>query len=201
MIGRLYDLAGRRAERGALGERRAELLADLEGDVLEVGAGTGASLPHYRRARRVVALEPSEDMAGRIPGRIEEARVPVEIVHGTAEDLPFPDETFDAAVVILVLCSVAEPGRALAEIRRVLRPGGKLVVLEHVRGTGRTARWQDRLTPLHRRVTGNCHLNRETRGTLAAAGFDVSAVAPTTLPHAHPVARPAVQGVATRTSS
>lgn len=201
MIGWFYDLAGRRAERGELGRRRAELLGGLEGDVLEIGAGTGATLPHYRRASRVVALEPSEGMAKRLPPRARQARVPVEVLDGVAEHLPFPDESFDAAVSMLVLCSVENQAQALGELRRVLRPGGKLVLLEHVRGEGRLARLQDRLNPLHRKIAGNCHLNRETREAIRAAGFDVSAVAPTTLPHAHPLARPGVQGVAIKTSS
>jgi ubiquinone/menaquinone biosynthesis C-methylase UbiE len=201
VIGWLYDLLSRRAERAGLGERRHRLLADLEGDVVEIGAGTGASLPHYERAGRVVAVEPDPSMAKRLPERIAEARVPVEVRAGTAEALPFPDASFDAAVSTFVLCSVADPGAAVAEMRRVLKPGGKLVLLEHVRGDGRVARWQERLTPLHRKVFGNCHLNRDTLATVAAAGFDTAAVERTHLPGTHPLVRAGIQGVATKTSS
>ena len=201
MIGWIYDLLASRAERGGIGERRTRLLGELEGDIVEIGSGTGASLPHYSRARRVVAVEPDESMAKRLPARIEEATVPVEVVSARAQELPFPDESFDAAVAAFVLCSVEDPQAVLAEARRVLRPGGKLVLLEHVRGEGRVARWQDRLTPLHKRMAGNCHLNRDTRATVGAAGFDVGRVERTELPGTHVLVRPGIQGVATKTSS
>jgi ubiquinone/menaquinone biosynthesis C-methylase UbiE len=193
-------MAGR-AERRGIGDRRRMLLAGLEGDVLEIGSGTGASLPYYEGAARVVALEPDESMASRLPARVAEAQVPVEIVSASAEALPFPAESFDAAVSAFVLCSVENPAAVLGEVRRVLRPDGKLVLLEHVRGEGRTARWQHRLTPLHRKLAGNCHLDRDTKVSVAAAGFDVADVEPTQLPGTHALVRPGVQGVAIKTSS
>jgi ubiquinone/menaquinone biosynthesis C-methylase UbiE len=177
------------------------LLADLEGEVIEIGSGTGASLPYYERAGKVVAVEPDTSMAIRLPGRLQEANVPIEVVSARAQTLPFPDQSFDAAVAAFVLCSVEDPGAVLAEARRVLRPGGKLVLLEHVRGEGRIARWQDRLTPLHRKLAGNCHLNRDTRAAVAAAGFDTAGVERTELPGTHALVRPGVQGVAIKTSS
>jgi ubiquinone/menaquinone biosynthesis C-methylase UbiE len=201
VIGWIYDLLAGRAERAGIAERRHDLLAGLEGDVVEIGAGTGASLPHYELARRVVAIEPDASMAKRLPHRLEEAKVPVEVVTARAEKLPFPDESFDAAVAAFVLCSVDDPQAVLAEARRVLRPGGKLVLLEHVRGDGRTGRWQDRITPLHRKMAGNCHLNRDTRATVVAAGFDATAVERTHLPGTHALVRPGIQGVAIKTSS
>jgi ubiquinone/menaquinone biosynthesis C-methylase UbiE len=201
VIGWLYDFAGRRIEKGELGERRHELVGDLEGDVLEVGAGTGLNLPHYERANRVVAVEPDPSMAGRLRKRAPEAAVPVEIVAGTAEALPFDDESFATAVVTFVLCSVEDPQVALAEVRRVLEPGGRLVLLEHVRGEGRLARWQDRFTPLHRKVAGNCNLNRRTKDEVAAAGFDVADLRPVRIPGSHPLVRSGLQGVAIKTSS
>ena len=201
MIGWLYDLAGRRVEKGELGERRHGLVGDLEGDVLEVGAGTGLNLQHYERASRVVAVEPDPSMAGRLRKRAPEATVPVEIVAGTAESLPFEDESFETAVITFVLCSVEDPQAALAEVRRVLAPGGRLILLEHVRGEGRLASWQDRLTPLHRKVAGNCNLNRRTRDEVAAAGFDVAGLRPVRIPGSHPLVRSGLQGVAIKTSS
>jgi len=193
-------MAGR-AERAGIADHRRRLLADLEGDVVEIGSGTGASLPYYEQAGRVVAVEPDESMAKRLPAKIAEARVPVEVVSARAEQLPHPDESFDAAVFAFVLCSVDEPATVLAEARRVLKPDGKLVVLEHVRGDGRIARWQERLTPLHRRLAGNCHLDRDTRSAVEAAGFDVQQVERTQLPGTHALVRPGIQGVATKTSS
>jgi ubiquinone/menaquinone biosynthesis C-methylase UbiE len=201
VIGWIYDLLAGRAERAGIAERRHDLLAGLEGDVVEIGAGTGASLPHYELARRVVAIEPDASMAKRLPHRLEEAKVPVEVVTARAEKLPFPDESFDAAVAAFVLCSVDDPQAVLAEARRVLRPGGKLVLLEHVRGDGRTGRWQDRITPLHSKMAGNCHLNRDTRAIVEAAGFDATAVERTHLPGTHALVRPGIQGVAIKTSS
>jgi ubiquinone/menaquinone biosynthesis C-methylase UbiE len=201
VIGWLYDLAGRRVERGELGERRHALVAELEGDVLEIGAGTGLNLQHYERASRVVAVEPDPSMAGRLRKRAPEAAVPVEVVAGTAESLPFEDESFETVVVTFVLCSVEDPPAALAEVRRVLAPGGRLVLLEHVRGEGRLARWQDRLTPLHRKVAGNCNLNRRTRDEVAGAGFDVASLRAVRIPGSHPLVRSGLQGVAIKTSS
>lgn len=201
MIGWLYDfLADRSGQAGTL-ERRRALLASLEGEVIEIGAGTGRSLPFYERARRVVAIEPDESMAKRIELRLPEVRVPVEVVAGSAEALPFPDESFDAAVAAFVLCTIADPARALAEVHRVLRPGGQLALLEHVRGSDRLASWQDRLTPLHSRLAGGCHLNRDTLATVARAGFDVNGVEPVRLEEPIAIYRPGIQGVATRMSS
>ena len=201
MIGWLYDLAGRRVEKGELGERRHELLAELEGEILEVGAGTGLNLPHYERASRVVAVEPDASMARQLRKRAPQASVPVEIVSGSAESLPFRDASFGTVVVTFVLCSVDDPAVALGEVRRVLQPGGRLVLLEHVRGEGRLGRWQDRFTPLHRRAAGNCHLNRETKEAVAEAGFDAEGVHTTRIPGSHPLVRTGIQGVAIKTSS
>jgi ubiquinone/menaquinone biosynthesis C-methylase UbiE len=201
VIGWLYDLMAGRAERAGIADRRTELLAELKGEIIEIGSGTGASLPHYRQATRVVAVEPDESMASRLPARVAEASVPVEVITAQAEELPFPDGSFDAAVFAFVLCSVGDQRNAIAEARRVLKPGGKLVLLEHVRGEGRTARWQERLTPLHRKLAGNCHLDRDTLATVEAAGFDVREVERIELPGTHALVRPGVQGVATKTSS
>ncbi|MDQ3866011.1 MAG: class I SAM-dependent methyltransferase [Actinomycetota bacterium] len=201
MIGWLYDLLAERSERGGIEERRRALVADLEGDVLEIGAGTGRNIPHYRRAARVVAVEPDASMARALARRLPLASVPVEVVAASAEVLPFARESFDAAVLTFVLCSVSDPAQALAEVRRVLRPGAPLVLLEHVRGEGRLACWQDRLTPLHRRLAGGCHLNRDTRAAVAARGFDVAAVERTRLPASHRLVSPGIQGRAIKTSS
>lgn len=201
MIGWLYDLLASRAEERGIRDLRRQLVGGLEGEVLEVGAGTGLNLAQYERAARVVALEPDPSMAKRLPGRAAEAQVPVEVIAGSADAIPFPDETFDAVVATFVFCSVEEPKAVLDELRRVLKPGGRLVLLEHVRGEGGVARWQDRLTPLHRKLAGNCHLNRDTRATVAAAGFDATAVQPIHLPGTHKLVRPGVQGTAIKTSS
>ena len=201
MIGWLYDFASRSAEKAGLGERRRELVSGLEGTVLEIGAGTGLNLPHYERATRVIAVEPDQSMGRRLRKRAPEAKVPVEVVAGSAESLPYEDGAFDTVVVTFMLCSVSDPQTALTEIRRVLKPGGRLVLLEHVRGDARLARWQDRFTPLNRKVGGNCYLNRETKNEVGAAGFDVSDIHSVRIPGGNPLVRSGIQGVAIKTSS
>jgi ubiquinone/menaquinone biosynthesis C-methylase UbiE len=169
----LYDGLGAAAERGWMGRRRLRLLAGAAGSVLEIGGGTGANLPHYRDAGRVVVSEPDPFMRGRLRRKLARARVPVEVSESGAEDLPFRDGSFDAVVSTLVLCSVPNQEKALAEVRRVLRPGGRLLFIEHVRGEGSVARVQDRVLPLWSRLFAGCHPNRDTLGSIQAAGFEV----------------------------
>lgn len=167
----VYDTINSPVERQILGPRRAELVGELTGEVLDVGAGTGANLPHYRRAARVVAAEPDPAMRARLVARQGEATVPVEVSDAGAEALPFADARFDAAVCTLVLCTIGDPDRALTELRRVLKPGGRLVVLEHVRATDGLAAWQDRLAPLWSRLAAGCRPNRDTHAAIERAGF------------------------------
>ena len=166
-----YDPLTRALERAVLAEHRARLLDGLDGQVLDVGAGTGANLPYLRQASRVVAAEPDAAMRRRLAARLAQAAVPVELSSDPAEGLRYPDASFDAVVFTLVLCSVASPDRALAEARRVLRPSGRLIILEHVRGTGTLARWQDRVTPLWSLLNGGCHPGRDTAAAIERAGF------------------------------
>jgi ubiquinone/menaquinone biosynthesis C-methylase UbiE len=154
-----------------MGERRARLLADFAGEVLDVEAGTGVNLQQFRRATRVVAAEPDPAMRKRLVARLAEARVPVGVGDAVAEALPYPDACFETVVCTLVLCTVTDPDRALAEARRVLRPGGRLVVLEHARGSGQLARRQDRITPVWSRLVAGCHPNLDTRAAIERAGF------------------------------
>ena len=169
----LYDALGATAERGWMGRRRSRLLAGASGAVLEIGGGTGANLSHYRNAGRVVVSEPDPFMRGRLRRKLGRARVPVEVSESGAEDLPFKDGSFDTVVSTLVLCSVGDQGEALAEVRRVLRPGGRLLFIEHVRGEGSVARMQDRVLPLWSRLFAGCQLNRDTLGSIRSAGFEV----------------------------
>jgi SAM-dependent methyltransferase len=187
---------GRRAERGPLGTRRRELLREASGRVLEIGAGTGANLPHYPAVTRLVLTEPDAAMRRRIRPRLAGAGFPVEVRDAPAERLPFPDGSADTVVATLVLCSVDDPARALAEVRRVLRPGGRLLFLEHVRARGRAARWQDRIAPVWRRLAGGCRPNRETVEAITSAGFAVTALRRLDDVPMPPPARPVVAGVA-----
>ena len=194
----LYDRQLRPLERGWLGRRRAALLADLAGQVLEVGAGTGSNLAQYQHASKVVMCEPDPAMRKRLAVRLPAARVPVELCDAAAEALPFADQSFDVVVSVLVLCTVADPAAALAEAYRVLRPGGRLVFLEHVRGQERLARWQDRLTPLQVRFAGGCHPNRDSQAAIAAAGFTIGPLERFEPTPNSTITRPFIQGAATR---
>jgi ubiquinone/menaquinone biosynthesis C-methylase UbiE len=167
----LYDRMTGPLEQGVLGTRRSALLAGLPGEVLDVGAGTGANLPHFRSASRVVAAEPDPAMRRRMAAKLPGTPVPVQLTGDAAEALRHPDASFDAVVFTLVLCTVTDPGRALAEARRVLRPGGRLIILEHVRGSGSLARWQDRLTPLWSILNPGCYPGRDTAAAIERAGF------------------------------
>jgi ubiquinone/menaquinone biosynthesis C-methylase UbiE len=190
----LYDRAMAATEDAGLRDARHELLAGARGRVLELGAGTGANLDHYPDAvTELVLTEPEEPMAKRLRPRAGAASVVV----APAEELPFADASFDTVVSTLVLCTVRDPQAAMAEIRRVLKPDGRLLLFEHVRaGDPGLARWQDRLLPIHRRIAHGCHPNRDTAALLARAGFDVDVEA-TRLPKAPKYVQPSIRGTAT----
>ncbi|MBI5289407.1 MAG: class I SAM-dependent methyltransferase [Chloroflexi bacterium] len=171
----VYDRLQSRAERGPMGRARRELLAGVRGDVLEIGAGTGANFEHYPAEARVVALEPDPHMLKRARARLEALqRTNIEIRLAPAETLPVEDASFDIVVSTLVLCTVSDPAQALAEIRRVLRPGGRLLFIEHVRGTGVLARFHDLIRPAWSWVSAGCQINRTTEQAMRDAGFDVT---------------------------
>jgi ubiquinone/menaquinone biosynthesis C-methylase UbiE len=169
----LYDPIGASMERRWMGARRRRLLAGARGAVLEIGGGTGANLVHYRDVDRVTIAEPDPFMRSRIGPKLQDSRVPVEVSSAGAEALPFPDGSFDTVVSTLVLCTVPDQEAVLEEIRRVLRSGGRLLFIEHVRAAGSMARWQDRLEPLWRRLLGGCHPNRDTVAAIEEAGFEI----------------------------
>ena len=200
LLGRLfaafYDRGARRVEEAGLRDRRHALLASLEGNILEIGAGTGLNLEHYSTAARPVLLEPDPHMRRKLEERLAGSPRTAEVVDAAAEELPFPDASFDAVVATLVLCSVADLDRALEEIRRVLRPEGRLVLIEHVRGEGGTARLQDALAPTSRLLI-SCSPNRRTADAVRAAGFEL-AEERFELEGGPPWTRPAIQGVAVK---
>ena len=194
----LYDPVGASAERRWMGARRRRLLAGARGAVLEIGGGTGTNLVHYRDVDRVTIAEPDPFMRSRIGPKLEDARVPVEVSAAGAEALPFPDGSFDTVVSTLVLCTVPDQAVALDEVRRVLRPGGRLLFIEHVRAAaGPMARWQDRLEPLWRRLLGGCHPNRDTVAAIEEAGFEIETFESFYPPDPLSSLTPHVQGSAT----
>ena len=153
---------------------RPHLVQDLSGEVLEIGVGSGANLQYYRRAAHVWAIEPDAARAAEAAAAARAAAVPVEVRVAPAEALPFDDAAFDHVVSSLVFCSVSDPPRALAEIERVLRPGGVLHMLEHVRPGFAPAAWAAAaVTPAWSRLQGNCHLDRRTIELLQAQGWRV----------------------------
>ena len=171
---RFYERLSRAGDQGWEGPLRDELCAELEGRVLEVGAGNGVNFGHYRAAEEVVAIEPEPNMIRLASDRAREATVRVRVVRASAERVPFADRMFDAAVCSLVLCTIPDPGAALTEIRRTLRPEGVLRVYEHVRAPGGwTARMQDLIERPWGFFAGGCHPNRDTVRALEGAGFEV----------------------------
>lgn len=170
---RWYGVLARRAERGEVGKRRRALLAQASGRVLDLGVGTGESFKHLPPAvSELVALDPDPVMLRQARRRLVDATVPVSLVRGVGERLPFGDGVFDSAVVTLVLCTVDDLEATVTELHRVLRPGGRLLVMEHVRAADETlAHWQDRLERPWSWVNGGCRPNRRTVEAIEAAGF------------------------------
>lgn len=193
-----YDRQIAKAEKAGLRASRERLLAGTSGDVLEIGAGTGLNLPCYGPAVTSLTLtEPQPPMLRRLERKVREHRPSARVLRAPAEDLPFDDHSFDIAVSTLVLCGVDDQPRALRELRRVLRPGGRLLFMEHVRsGDQATARYQDRMNWLNRLLVC-CDCNRPTLDSIRNAGFAIDRVEDMTLPRAPKFVRPAILGSAT----
>jgi ubiquinone/menaquinone biosynthesis C-methylase UbiE len=185
-----------------IGDHRRRLLAGLHGRVLEVGAGNGLNFPHYPATiTEVLAVEPEPYLRRQALAAASQAPAPIRVADGTAEALPADDATFDGVVASLVLCTVTDPDQALAEVRRVLRPGGRLRFYEHVRATDpRLARWQDQLERPWGWLVGGCHPNRDTVAAITAAGLQMVRLDRFDLQAMPPLARPHVLGVAERGS-
>jgi SAM-dependent methyltransferase len=197
-----YDRQMTATEEGGLRTMRERLLAGVSGDILEIGGGTGANLPCYGPAVGSLTItEPQPPMLRRLERNVRAHYPDARVLRAPAEDLPFADHSFDVAVSTLVLCGVDDQPRTLRELRRVLRPGGRLLFIEHLRsGDPGTARRQDRLNWLNRLVVC-CDCNRPTLDSIRAAGFTVTRAEHTELPKAPPFVRPAVLGCATSPGS
>jgi len=196
----MYDRMLGKTERAGLGEHRRALLAGAAGDVLEIGGGTGANLQYYGdTVRSLTIVEPEKPMLKRLEHHIEQSGRQAKALRAPAEDLPFNDASFDAIVSTLVLCTVDDVPRALRELCRVLRPGGKLLFIEHVRSDDeKLARTQDRMLPINVRIGHGCHPNRRTLDSIRDAGFEVTSLEHDTLKHTPKFIRPLIVGVATR---
>lgn len=198
MFSAYYDRGFKATEEAGLREMRRELLAQARGRVLELGAGTGLNLDLYPEGLEHLTLtEPDPHMTKQLRAKLASSERKAELVETGAERLPFPDDSFDTAVVTLVLCTVPDPASSLAEIKRVLKPGGQLLYLEHVRSRHPDlAKWQDRLESPWRFLADGCHCNRDTVSAISAAGFELGDVERGALPKAPPIVRPMATGSA-----
>ncbi len=199
----MYDRTFAKTEALGLSDWRQDLLAGLTGEVLEIGAGTGLNLTHYPdTVGRLVLAEPDPFMRAKLEPKLAEAdlRFPVDLVEGGVDPLPFPDGSFDAVVSTLVLCSVPNHEDALAEIHRVLRPGGTFVYLEHVAAVENPKRhkWQRRIEPVWKHLAGNCHLTRTTDQAIPAAGFELTEERRESMRGSPPFVRVTVRGRAVK---
>jgi ubiquinone/menaquinone biosynthesis C-methylase UbiE len=172
---RLLDLAMRNH---GLAGYRGRVIGAARGLVLEIGVGSGLNLPLYGGAvDRVYAVDPSPELLRMARGRIADALVPVSLERASGEQLPFADAIFDTVVMTWTLCTIANPVAALIEMRRALKPGGRLLFVEHgLSPEPRIARWQHWLTPCWKRIGGGCHLDRNIDVLIATAGFQVNAI-------------------------
>ncbi|MBI3568880.1 MAG: class I SAM-dependent methyltransferase [Gemmatimonadetes bacterium] len=199
-VASIYDRWMRPAETACLVEWRAALVRGLAGDVLEIGAGTGAMLAHYPSTiTRLVLVEPDRHMRRRLEARCRAMAWPhAEVSDAAVEQMRLPDHSFDAVVCSLVLCSVPSMSAALDEVFRVLKPGGRFCFLEHVAAekTSTCYAWQRRLEPAWRLCAGNCHLTRDTEHAICAAGFQAEQITRESLRKAMPLMRPSIRGIA-----
>jgi SAM-dependent methyltransferase len=225
LFARFYDRAVKASEENGLRAMRAALLAEARGRVIEVGAGTGVNVDLYGEGIEDLTLvEPDAHMAAQLRKRLGAGEgaprtgarsstaggaaggtrdpVPRRLVEAPAESLPFGEDTFDTAVATLVLCTIPYPASAIAELARVLKPGGRLLFIEHVRSDDPDrARWQDRLEKPWRFMADGCHCNRDTEATLAASAFEIETIEYGKLPKAMPIVRPLIRGTAVLGSS
>lgn len=204
LMANYYDAMLRDAETKCLQDWRKTLLQDLSGDVLDLGCGTGANLPFYsERINRLVLVEPSQYMRRKLNAKLScHPHLPSSIKNCTAEAISFRSGSMDAVVSTLLLCSVKNPEDALAEIRRVLRPGGKLIFIEHVAAHNRPERlkWQRRIEPFWKLLQCGCHLTRDTETAIQNAGSTIQTINRESMRGVPPIARPSIWGVAVKRS-
>jgi ubiquinone/menaquinone biosynthesis C-methylase UbiE len=197
LMARYYDKAMQACEHACLADWRRALLANLEGTVLEVGAGTGANLPYYPdTVERLLLCEPTAAMRMQLETKLDHPRY--QLLDCKAESLPLPDESVDVVVSTLVLCSVQSLSASLAELHRVTVPGGRLVFVEHVAAMDRPGRlrWQRVAEPMWRCIAGNCHLTRDTERAITDSGWRIQTIQRESMRKAMALVRPSIRGVA-----
>lgn len=194
----VYDRGLKATEEAGLREMRRQALAGAKGRTIDLGAGTGANLGLFPPAvTELVLAEPDPHMLKKLRAKLAAAGSTASAVQAPAESLPFDDSSFDTAVFTLVLCTVPDPTAALAEAARVLRPGGRLLFVEHVRAEDPgLARWQDRLERPWRFLADGCHCNRDTVAAIEASPLRLEQVERGDLPKAVPIVKPLARGSA-----
>ncbi len=199
LVAKFYDKMLATAEQTCLRDWRCELLKNINGNVLEIGAGTGSNINFYPSSiSSLVLSEPDQHMRRQLEKKIADSKLNITLASGTAEKIEAQDESFDVVVSSLVCCSVTNLENALAEIKRVLTVNGQLIFLEHVaadEGTKRR-RWQNIINPFWRKLAGNCHLNRETEAAMLAAGFEIIEIKRESMRKVISVVRPTIRGIA-----
>ena len=186
ILPRLCDLAMRNRQLVPIRER---VIGAAEGRVLEIGVGSGLNLPFYRPpAREVLALEPASRLVAMARAASRASTMPITVLEASAEAIPLDQHSVDTIVTTWTLCSIPLAATALAEMRRVLRPGGKLLFVEHgLAPDASVRRWQDRLTPIWRSCAGGCHLNRPIAAMIEAAGFRIDRIETGYIPGPRPM--------------
>jgi ubiquinone/menaquinone biosynthesis C-methylase UbiE len=186
ILPRLCDFAMRNKELVSFRER---VIGAAEGRVLEIGVGSGLNLPFYRPpVREVLALEPAPRLVAMARGVSRGTIMPISFLEASAEAIPLEQHSVDTVVTTWTLCSIPQAATALTEMRRVLRPGGRLLFVEHGLSPDEGVhRWQDRLTPAWRCITGGCHLNRPIRGMIEGAGFRIDRIETGYIPGPRPM--------------
>lgn len=196
----IYDPMIAKTEQACLKAWREELLADSNGDVLEVGAGTGANLAYYPETiNKLIISEPDEFMRKRLIEKLKSLDIKnTSIKDFGMEDIDLADNSVDCVVSTLVCCSVNCPHKSLQQAYRVLKPGGKLIFMEHVAAENNPKRlkWQNRINPIWKFISGNCHTNRETEKYIKQAGFKIQQIQKASMRKAPPFVRPTIRGIA-----
>lgn len=200
----IYDKVMADTEAACLMQWRQQLLTIASGRVLEIGAGTGANLDFYpNTVSELIMIEPDDNMRVQLLNKLKAKQgsgLNIKVLAGSAERIDAPDNSQDFVVSTLVCCSVANLNGSLLEIKRVLKPGGKLIFMEHVAakaGTGRRT-WQNILNPVWRKIAGNCHLNRDTEQAILDAGFAMDELIKESMRKAIPLVRPTIRGYASK---
>lgn len=200
VMAKIYDKTMQDAEAKCLGEWRSVLLGDLSGTVVEIGSGTGLNLEYYPNGiDQLILVEPDANMRTILSQKLAfKSSVSAKIIECAAESIPLPNESVDAVVSTLVLCSVNNQSQVLSEINRILRPKGKLIFIEHVAADKNLSRykWQRWLEPIWKTIACGCRLTQQTESSIINAGFEFEEISRQSIRGVPPIVRPSIKGIA-----